>query len=170
MDEQDKSPTLYLLIPDARALGNIASLWRRWTRSEDLGTGFTPWRDVFATLRDIRLWGPQDRVREEERKLLAEEIALMGDSEKISHEIELIFRTYDARANEAETSLTNAIAAINGRTVSRSRIVDIGYHAVLAELPVIAVRRIVELKATSIAGLDAVMHIRPQSIATAIGI
>lgn len=94
----------------------------------------------------------------------------MGDSEKISHEIELIFRTYDARANEAETSLTSAIAAINGRIVSRSRIVDIGYHAVLAELPVIAVRRIVELEATSIAGLDAVMHIRPQSIATAIGI
>ena len=170
MDEQDKSPTLYLLIPDARALGNIASLWRHWTRGEALGIGFTPWRDVFATLRDIRLWGPQDRVREEERKLLAEEIALMGDSEKISHEIELIFRTYDARANEAETSLTSAIAAINGRIVSRSRIVDIGYHAVLAELPVIAVRRIVELEATSIAGLDAVMHIRPQSIATAIGI
>jgi hypothetical protein len=169
-DGQDKSPTLYLLVPDARALGNIASLWRRWTRGEDLGTGLTPWRDVFATLRDIRLWGPQDRVREDERKLLADEIVLMGDSEKISLEIELVFRANEVLANTAETSLVNAIDSIGGRIVSRCRIDDIGYHAVLAELPAIAVRRIVELDAAGIAGLDAVMHIRPQSIATAIGI
>ena len=169
-DEQDKSPTLYLLIPDARALSNIASLWRDWVAGKDLGMGFTPWRDVFATLRHIRLWGPRDRVREEERELLVEEIALMGDSEKISLEIELVFRASDVRANEVETSLANAIAAIGGKVVSRCRIVDIAYHAVLAELPVVAVRRIVELDAAGIAGLDAVMHIRPQSIATAIDI
>lgn len=169
-DEQDESPTLYLLVPDARALGNIASLWRRWVRGDKLERGFTPWRDVFATLRDIRLWGPQDRVREDERKILAEEIALMDDSAKISLEIELVFRVNEARASEAETALTSAVSAIGGRVSSRCRIVDIAYHAVLAELPVIAVRRIAELDAASIAGLDAVMHIRPQSIAMAMGI
>src|SRR5688572_532335 len=42
-DEQDPKPTVYLLVPDARALNSIASLWRRWTQGEHLGTGFAPW-------------------------------------------------------------------------------------------------------------------------------
>lgn len=49
--------------------------------------------------------------------------------------------------------------------VSRSRIADIAYHALLARLPVPAVRQIVERSDQGISGLDAVMHIRPQSVA-----
>lgn len=167
-DEQDTEPTIYLLVPDAQALSNIASLWRRWTRGEDLGRGFAPWRDVFATLRNIRPWGPQDRVQAEERDIIAEEINFRADDERIRLEIELVFRADEGRANETETDLSNAIAAAGGRVISRCRITDIGYHAILAELTVVTVRSIIGMSPESIAGLDPVMHIRPQSMATTI--
>ncbi|MGJ5181072.1 hypothetical protein ACQR16_29355 [Bradyrhizobium oligotrophicum] len=87
-DDQDKAPEAYLLVPDAAALQNILSLWKRWTTGQELGSGFTPWRDVFATLREIRTWGPGDRVHEEDREILEEEIELMGDDELVTIELE----------------------------------------------------------------------------------
>lgn len=169
-DEQDKNPAVYLLVPDVRALSEIVSLWRRWNQGEILGIGFTPWRDVFATLRDIRPWGPQDRIQVEERDIIEAEIAAMTDDERIRLEIELVFRSTDAVANETEVDLRNAIVAADGRIISRCRISDIGYHAILAELPASSVRSIIEMSPASIAGLDPVMHIRPQSMATTIDV
>lgn len=167
-DEQDENPAVYLLVPDAGALSEIVSLWHRWNQGQILRTGFTPWRDVFATLRDIRPWGPQDRVQADERDIIATEISSMADDERIRLEIELVFRLIDERANETEADLSNAVVAAGGRVISRCRIADIGYHAILAELPVPSVRNIIDMSQASIAGLDLVMHIRPQSIATTI--
>ncbi len=169
-DEQDKKPTVYLLVPDARALSSIASLWHSWTQGQTLGPGFTPWRDVFLTLRDIRPWGPQDRVMAEERDILAEEIADKADNERVRIEIELVYRANEPRARETEADLNNAIGAAEGQVISRCRITDIGYHAILAELPVAAVRSIIDMSPTGIAGLDPVMHIRPQSFASSIDV
>ncbi len=94
----------------------------------------------------------------------------MADDERIRLEIELVFRSADGRANETEADLSNSIVAAGGRVISRCRIADIGYHAILAELPVSSVRSIVAMSQASIAGLDLVMHIRPQSTATTIEI
>ena len=169
-DEQDTKPTVYLLVPDVQALSNIASLWYRWTQGQNLAPGFAPWRDVFSTLRDIRPWGPQDRIMAEERDIIAEEIANKADNEQVRIEIELVFRANDARAGEAEAELSNAIVAAEGQVISRCRIADIGYHAILIELPVVAVRSIIDMSPAGIAGLDPVMHIRPQSLATPIDV
>lgn len=169
-DEQDKKPTLYLLVPDAQALSNISSLWHRWIQGQALATGFAPWRDVFSTLRDIRPWGPQDRLMAEERNIIAEEIVGKADNELLRIEIELVFRAHDDRARETEIDLGNAIAAAQGQIINRCRITEIGYHAILAELPVFAIKSIIEMSPASIAGLDPVMHIRPQSLATSIDV
>ena len=167
-DEQDPKPTVYLLVPDARALSNIASLWHRWTQREPLGTGFAPWRDVFATLRNIRPWGPKDRLQDKERNIIAEEIAHKADAERVRLEIELVFRASEVHAVNTEEDLSNAIVAAGGRIINRCRIADIGCHAILAELTVVVVRSIISLSPASIAGFDPVMHIRPQSMVTTI--
>ncbi len=169
-DNQDTAPTIYLLVPDAQALSNIASLWARWSDGQSLDRGFAPWRDVFATLRDIRPWGPQDRIEISERNIIADELASVAEDGKIRLEFELIYRSSDGQATEMEAILSNSILATGGNLISSCRIVEIGYHAVLAELPVHAVQSILELSQTSIAGQESVMHIRPQSIATSIEI
>ena len=51
---------------------------------------------------------------------------------------------------------------------SKCRVNDIAYDAVLADLPVTGVPRIIERAPESIAGLDPVMHIRPQAVASGI--
>lgn len=169
-DEHDKEPTVYLLVPDAQALRNIASLWKQWVQGGDLGFGYAPWRDVFATLRDIRPWGPEDRVHAEDRTAIAEEIAAMADDDRIRLEIELVFRSNDVRSVQLERELSDQIGSIGGRIVSRSRIPEIGYHAILAELAVADARQVIARSQASIAGLDQVMHIRPQSVATTIDV
>ncbi|NEV02105.1 hypothetical protein [Bradyrhizobium uaiense] len=167
-DDKDKSPEAYLLVPDTVALHNILSLWKRWTTGQELGTGFAPWRDVFATLREIRVWGPSDRVQEGDREILAEEIELMGEDQSLVIEIELVFRASEVLAAETERAVIGEIAAAGGALVSRCRIPDIAYHAILARLPVTAIRHIAERSPTGISGLDAVMHIRPQSVALSV--
>jgi hypothetical protein len=167
-DDQDDKPTVYLLVPDARALRNLTSLWRRWVKGENLGTGFTPWRDVFAFLRDIRTWGPLDRVRPEDRKIIAEELSLTRGEDRIRLEIELVFRQSEIRAIEVERDLRNAVVLQEGRVISRCRITDIGYHAILVELTIATVNGILQGAGSSIAEIDTVMHIRPQSVATQI--
>lgn len=89
-DAEDDTPEAYLLVPDAEALANILSLWTRWSTKRELGTGFTPWRDVFATLREIRTWGPGDRVQDGDQVILLEEIEGTSDDANLIIEIELV--------------------------------------------------------------------------------
>ena len=167
--DDDKEPVAYLLLPDARALTELLSLWRRWS-SNQLVFGETPWRGVFELLRDLRPWGPQDRVQPLDADFLSEEIWERADNDLVPLEIELIYRASEAQAGPQEQEVRAAVIARGGQIVSRARLPDIAYHALLVDLPVRAIREIIERSPNSIAGLDPVMHIRPQSMATTIEI
>ncbi|MDZ4349834.1 MAG: S8 family peptidase [Xanthomonadaceae bacterium] len=169
-DEADKNPVVYLLIPDARALKEIESLWRRWQRGEVLKSGWTPWRNVFALLRDLRVWGPQDRVDDDDVDVLQHAIDGHADDDRLRLELELVFRRDPHGAQASEQRLLSEIAHRNGQLISRCRIDDIAYHGVLVELPVSEVRNIAARSLTGVAGIDAVMHIRPQSLASGVDI
>ena len=166
-DAEDRQPVAYLMVPDLAALRNIESLWRRW-RAGQLVWGETAWANVFERLRDLRPWGPADRVQPYEAGILASEIDGLADGELVRLEIELVFRANEAIAAENIETVIAAVVAFGGRLVARARIADIAYHALLADLPVWAVRQIIEQAPDGIAGLDSVMHIRPQSVATGI--
>ncbi len=165
-DEGDKNPVAYLLVPDVSALRQIESLWRRWKRGETLETGWIAWRDVFSLLKDLRPWGPQDRIDPVDARILAQEIDEHADEELIRLEIELVFRKNDQQAAEAEQALIAQVQRRQGQVINRSRIKEIAYHAVLVELPIVAVREIIAF--TGLAGIDPVMHIRPQSVASTV--
>lgn len=167
-DEQDKTPVAYLMVPDVVALRQIESLWRRWQRGQ-LVTGETPWRDVFALLRDLRPWGPNDRVQPRDLTILEGELeGRDNDGEPVRLEVELVFRESDRVADARSQEVTAFVQLRGGRVVASSRIADIAYHALLIDLPVRAVREIVQRSPEGIAGLEAVMHVRPQSIATTV--
>jgi Subtilase family len=168
-DEEDKAPVAYLMVPDVRALRDLESLWKRWLEDR-LAYGETPWRDVFATLRDLRPWGPEDRVQPEEVDILCDVIVGLDDEAPVRLEIELIYRAAADVGAAREGELRAAVAAQRGRIVSASRIEDVAYHALLVDLPVLAVRQIIARSPDGIAGLEPIMHIRPQSIASMIDI
>ncbi|CAL4868285.1 hypothetical protein MMA231_02560 [Asticcacaulis sp. MM231] len=143
-------------------------MWRRWLRGEPMERGFTPWRDVFAHLADIRLWGPRDRLGEFHQSVLVDEIEYLQDHDLVTLEIELVFRHGSIASDDNENTIRAFTAAQGGRVLHRSRIADIHYHALLVALPVSEIRRIIELSHDSIVGSEAVMHICPQSLASRI--
>jgi len=166
-DEHDKTPVAYLMVPDVRALRNLESLWRRWLNGR-LVPGETAWRDVFELLRDLRPWGPQDRVQPRDAGILQEEIEGRAPNDLVRLEIELVFRANAEASEDRDEEVRRAVQAQDGRIISASRISDIAYHALLVDLPVVAVMRIIEQAPNGIAGLEAVMHIRPQSVASGV--
>lgn len=168
-DGADEHPVAYLLVPDIAALRGLESLWRRWQRGQ-LVRGETPWANVFGLLRDLRPWGPTDRVQPGDADILAAEIDGRADAEPVRLEVELVFRANEAAAAEAEASVRAAIQGRGGQIISRARIADIAYHALLADIPVAAVREIIARTASGIAGVEPIMNIRPQSEATTIDV
>lgn len=167
-DELDKDPQVYLLVPNLAALRQIVSLWQTWQHGGDLPYGFAPWRQLFLRLRDIRPWGPRDRVRPLDQSLLADaaEAALPG--ELIRLECELVFRRATETAQVAVATVRAAITEAGGRVVSDARHVDFDYHALLIDLPREEVARIAALQDNSLAGLDPILSIMPQSRSTTI--
>lgn len=132
--------SLYLVMSNARAIDQLLSLFKRW--QEDPKTtfehGLGKFKDVFAQLVDLRRWGPEDRVRE--TGLLdhwQETIAVIGQSHSspVRVEIELWYHHDRGRRAAAERAVTQILDDCGGRLVSRARIEEIGYHALLAELP-----------------------------------
>lgn len=168
-DDWDTQPYAYLLVPDMAALRNLESLWRRWQAGQ-LRRGETPWAAVFDLLRDLRPWGPLDRVHRGDANLLASAIEDLGEDDLVRLEIELVYRERDETAAEHEANVRAAILGRGGAVISRARIVDIGYHALLVDVPARAVRDIVERRLEGIAGLEPILHIRPQSEPTTIEI
>lgn len=166
-DDGDKQPHAYLLVPDMVALRNLESLWRRWQNGQ-LQRGETPWANVFDLLRDLRPWGPLDRVQSGDATLLTAAIEGLDDDELVRLEVELVFRERDDVAGEHEANVGAAIIGRGGRVISRARIADISYHALLADVPASTVREIIDRRLDGIAGLEPVLHIRPQSEPTTI--
>jgi hypothetical protein len=157
-DDVDKSPSLYLMIPDVAALRQMVSLWTRFQAGQPLPEGLTPWRNLFAQLRDLRPWGPQDRVTPEDFEILAQERA--DGRGMIRLEIELVFR---ADAASVEREALRALLQSGGELVSRSRIEGAKYHALLADIPQPELARVLARGHEGLVAAESVMHIRPQS-------
>jgi hypothetical protein len=158
-DEFDTDPALYLMVPSEAALRNIVTLWRGWRQNGTVPPRYSAWKALLSQLRDIRPWGPQDRVTSADNQILVEEYA--RDAALTRVEVELVFRR-DGEVTEAEARA--GILAAGGVIVSRSRIVGAGYHALLADLPGPALADVIARNPAGLAGLESVFQVRPQSI------
>jgi hypothetical protein len=158
-DDDDKNPVLYLLIPDAAALRQLLSLWRDWLASRALPSGFAPWRALFTQLRDLRPWGPRDRVTEEDLAVLARENV---DAEgRVKLEIELVFR---AQGEPVEVAARQALQNVGGEIISRTRIDGAAYHALLVRVPEAELVRVRARGNQGLVAEESILHIRPQSV------
>lgn len=154
---------LYLAMPDTRALQELLRLWDRYQSGEQAAQGFSPWFDLFNRLRQLRAWGPLDRVPDSTISWLAGELEARTDSVQV--EIELWSHQDAERHRRSASRFEQAAATAEGRILSRASIPEIAYEAALVELPAAEVRRLANRDDSPIAICDAVMFIRPQSIA-----
>ena len=154
---------LYLTMPDVHALRELLSLWNRWQREEVFPHGWTQWRNLFASLRDIRPWGPVDRLTDETIECWREEIG--SDPTAIRRiEVELWFRESMVIREIAYRRLAEAVSNAGGNIIDHAIIEEIGYEAALVDLPSSEIKRLVAREEIHLAVCDDVMFLRPQSL------
>ena len=131
--------SLYLVMSNAKAVDQMVSLFDRWKKDPKtkFEWGLGKFKDVFSQLVDLRRWGPEDRVRETgliER--WQETLDIVGDSQSsVRVEVELWYRNDRGQRQASEQEIRTIVADCGGRVVNRAKIEEIGYHALLAELP-----------------------------------
>jgi hypothetical protein len=167
-DALDQNPEFYLLVPQEGALNQIVSLWAGWVATGRLPRGFTPWRELFLSLKSVRPWGPSDRVTVSNRAYFGSLVEGAPDDALFRLEVELVFRPGTAASQTAQASLAIHIVAAGGAVIYTSRRPEFAYHAILADLPALEIRRIVALEPGSLAGADPVANIVPQSVGSSI--
>jgi len=159
--------SLYLVMSNARAIDELMRLFELWQQDQSvtLEYGLGKFKTAFEQLTAIRRWGPQDRVRETgllERWRETLEVAGQSMS-TVKVEIELWYRRDVNLRRAAQTQVEQIVVGGGGRVLDRSDIGDIGYHALLAELPIQQVRSVLDAGAGSIGLLttDEVMFVSP---------
>lgn len=159
--------SLYLVMSNARAIDELLRLFALWQQdpSASFEHGLNKFRDAFSQLSAIRRWGPQDRVRE--TRLLEqwqETLDLVGGATStVRVEVELWYRRDAELRRSAQAHVEQILTDGGGQVLDQAQIAEIGYHAVLAELPIQQVQAVVDSGAGSIRLLttDEVMFVSP---------
>jgi hypothetical protein len=159
--------SLYLVMSNARAIDELIRLFGLWQqdRSVTFEHGLNKFKAAFGQLAAIRRWGPEDRIRETGlRDRWRETLDLVGQSVSlVKVEVELWYRRDAEARTAAESHVERVVTGSGGRILDRSQIDQIGYHAVLAELPIQQVSSVLTHGAESIRLLttDEVMFVSP---------
>ena len=178
-EEQKALPArLYAVMSNQKAIQELLSLWGKWQAEPEKQwtvkglRGFGPFKDVFQHLKDIRRWGPRDRLDhtgvlaawEENKKFDAEH---MPKAPPVRFEVELWCRSDAAARQRAYGSLSALVSAAGGRCISQAAIPEIFYHGVLAELPlpsiVATLKSIQAEEYTDLIRCEEVMFFRPRA-------
>lgn len=123
---------LHAVCVNRSAMDDLLRYWSDWKQTEQLPRGYAPLRDLFAHLKDIRPWGPQDRVQATDWSAY-----LSGLLPDIDHdvEIELWYRLSPALRQKAEQEVSSLIVHGGGQVLSIARVDEIGYHGMKAQVP-----------------------------------
>ncbi len=152
---------LYLTMPDTTALRQLLRLWNQ--HQEDLAPaqGYAPWFKVFDQLRELRAWGPRDRISEDMVAYLNERLEQRADVVRV--EAELWGHPNQARQQEARSRFREAVRESGGEIAHSASIPEIAYEAALIDVPISEARRLARREEIRLAICDDVMFIRPQS-------
>lgn len=155
--------TLYYAVPDRAALRQLVSLWKRWESGEDLGPNWAGYRGLFTNLKDLRPWGPQDRIPQTAQDRWADELETT-EQERLRVELDLWFKSDSVARQTDSASVRSKIESIGGFVLQEIDLPEIQYHAMLGYIPVKEIDEWVHGRFTELALADPVMYLRPQSI------
>jgi Subtilase family len=129
------SSCLHAVCLNQTALENLLGLWRAWQRDQSgtLGRGYAPLRELFGHLKDVRPWGPEDRL-----KLIDWDTYFAGQLVGNLHsiDVELWFRRSPQARAVAEAEVVALIEQAGGSVSSSAIIERIGYHGLKATVPI----------------------------------
>jgi len=153
----------YLAMPNVSALAELLRLWSTWESKEELPAGFAPFKHVFAQLRALRPWGPDDRIPAETIKYWQDEAAKHPDR-PVRTEVELWFYASDSQRAKGLQDFRAAVSAAGGSIVHEATIPEIAYQGALIDIPIGGIDQLIERQNVALAICDDVMFLRPQTL------
>lgn len=167
--EKQLDGRLYLLSTNQKDLRKVLSLWNKIRKDKENMDfrreyrGLAPFKNVFAKIKDIRLWGVADRL--EGTGILSywmEKLEEEGD-DLIPVEIELWYKNDEEKRNLNESNVSEHISSIGGEVLKTYTFEDIKYHVLLAKLPPKEVDIIIKKPETELVKHDSIMFFHPIS-------
>lgn len=171
VSDQEERPTdkalasrLYLVSTNTTSLKKLVTLYNSYVANNDMvfDLGYAGFKNVFKQLRDIRFWDYQDRL--DGTNFLEE---WLNNNEAFSEvsikfQIELWYRSDPERRAEAQATVEKLVQTSGGRVISSCTIAEIRYHALLVEVPIGALRLIVnDLEDGSLIKCRDIMYFKP---------
>lgn len=156
----------YLAMPDVAASEQLLRLYDRWARGQELDEGFAPFKHLFAQLRVLRPWGPQDRIPDETIDYWREEARLHPDR-PVRTEVELWYRRTPERREQAAREFRAIVEGAGGTIIHEALIPEIAYQGALIDIPAAAIPELTERRNVALALADDVMFLRPQTVLSA---
>lgn len=170
-DTKTMSFKYFCILTNLRALEEILSLWNHFQSDVNykFPTGKTGLRNVFSTLRDIHVWGAQERLEETEILEVWVEDLNDPDATDVKCEIELFFRRSSDTRAKSQKELEDYITSIGGSIVASSCIEAIGYHALLASIPREYAERIIRREHVELVSFGQIMFFKPTGQSIVLG-
>ncbi|MGL4304671.1 MAG: S8 family peptidase [Mycobacteriaceae bacterium] len=128
---------LHAVCLNKTALDKFLTEWRAWQKNQKPHIGYTPLHDLFKHLKDVRAWGPQDRL-----KMIDWEEHFSGllPDHKHSIEIELWYRRNSQTRQKVQREVTTLVEQAGGHVQASAVVEEIGYHALKCSVPVSILR------------------------------
>ena len=161
------SGKLFLMGSNRQALEEVVRLWElyRSAPTGDLGKGLSAWKGLFLHLKEVRFWGPQDRLGDELRQ--AWRFRLETGAASLKFEIEAWCFSSPAKNTASSTEVRALVGELGGRVLDERLILDIAYHGFLVEVPAQGVHLLLGAAAPPLLRSERVMFMRPRGQASA---
>jgi Subtilase family len=163
---------LHVVLSNATAMEQLLRLWRRWSNGEPLtglGGMTSGLASLFDHLKDVRPWGPEDRVRATGLVEALEDRIGEGINQ-LPIEAELWFRDSAAQRRRSEAETRRLIEGAGGQVLRTATHEGFGYHGIAGVLPVDALRPLLDQRAGDVELLRSndIFFLRPggQSVLT----
>jgi len=165
--DKQLSGRLYLIGSNGQALSQVMSLWDNYKKDPKVAfaRGLTPWRSVFAQLRDVRHWSVADRLGQDVRLNWQNKIEKGQDP--IRFEIEAWHYSSAVKNNATADEVGALVRNLGGRVIQTTLIDEIAYHGLLVEMPAASVQALLEDTPPELVVSDRIMFFRPQGQASA---
>jgi len=124
---------LHAICLNQAAMTELLSLWNVWKRDGRLKHNYGQLAELFAHLKALRPWGPEDRLKAFD---IETRLAGLLPSARQVIEIELWYRRTEQARQVAEQNVTRLVSAAGGRVLTRATIEDVGYHALKCDVSV----------------------------------
>lgn len=138
---QPKNPLitscLHAVCTDITSFEKMRRLWRIWNIEPALPRGYSALGELFAHLKDLRPWGPQDRLGSIDWD---DYFAGRIDDRPHTIEVELWYRHTAARRQQSQQEVSTLIQEAGGVITSTATIDQIGYHGMKCTVPTHALR------------------------------